>query len=762
MKIFRFVLLSQMLVFFYSAFAQTMNPYQFISPKPASNMVSKSTNIIFRHSTLIDRSTLGSELIRVEGSKSGNHTGDLILSDDGQTIVFMPSSAFASAEEVRIVLQRGIKTKTGGGIPDYSFSFSTAPEGIEQIHYAPFDVDLLPLSVQSLRDSVLLPAPPITIDSVNNPSPGYIFMATWDRNSPRQWGNFIFILDHNGNIIDSVRVDGAPFDFQVQQNGLLSYARGDFSTAVPLPGEGLKHIVMDNSLAVVDSFQMKNGYSTDFHEFKMLPNGHVMMMSYHSILYDMSTIVEGGQTDAELVINIIQEQDRNKNVVFEWRNIDYIPITDSDLDLTAARINYSTLNAFDVEPDGNILASFRNHSEIMKISRETGEIMWRMGSARGEFSYVGEHEENAPYYHARQHNIRRRPNGNITLFDNGEFHQPPYSRAVEYSLDEENKIATLVSEWRYPEGNIFTVTAGNAELLPGGGWFIGYGVPNPQFVKRNAVEVHADGSIALELSLPSGVLAYRVSKLPWNETVSTPRFTHFEVIQGGTYSFNNESIITGVEIHYNALQTFYYYNEATITRVPYGPVDPVFADSLVNVYPVSINYEGVEINSQEAELHIDLAVYPEIADPENTKLYYRNILLNDTLFVPRPTTYDELNNNLIATVYDFGEIIFGVLGNTSELGENGTETPREYSLTQNFPNPFNPTTTLQFDLPQNSQVSLVVYDMQGRELSTLVDGAMIQGQHNVQWSGVGLSSGIYLARLVTPDYTHSIKMVLLK
>ena len=388
--------------------------------------------------------------------------------------------------------------------------------------------------------------------------------------------------------------------------------------------------------------------------------------------------------------------------------------------------------------------------------------MWRMGSARGEFSYVGEHEENAPYYHARQHNIRRRPNGNITLFDNGEFHQPPYSRAVEYSLDEVNKIATLVSEWRYPEGNIFTVTAGNAELLPGGGWFIGYGVPNPQFVKRNAVEVHADGSIALELSLPSGVLAYRVNKLPWNETVSTPRFTHFEVIQGGTYSFNNESIITGVEIHYNALQTFYYYNEATITRVPYGPVDPVFADSLVTVYPVSINYAGLEINTQEAELHIDLAVYPEIADPENTQLYYRNILQGDTLFVPHPTTYDELNHKLSATVYDFGEIIFGVPGNPSGLGEKETLIPLEYSLSQNFPNPFNPTTTLQFDLPQNSQVSLVVYDMQGRELSTLVDGPMVQGQHQIQWSGAGMSSGIYLARLVTPDYTHSIKMVLLK
>jgi len=158
----------------------------------------------------------------------------------------------------------------------------------------------------------------------------------------------------------------------------------------------------------------------------------------------------------------------------------------------------------------------------MKISRATGEVIWRMGSPRGEFTFIGEHEENAPYYYARQHNIRRLPNGNISLFDNGEFHQPPYSRGVEYALDEVNKVATLVSEVRYPNGNIFCATAGNAQKFSDGSWFIGYGVPSPQFVKRNVVEYHSDGSIALELSLPNGILAYRAYKFPWKELITKP------------------------------------------------------------------------------------------------------------------------------------------------------------------------------------------------------------------------------------------------
>jgi len=619
-------------------------------------MVSSETNIILRYSGFVDGTSLSTSPIVVEGSESGEHTGEFILSDDGRTIVFNPHLAFTGGEEVYVVLSEGIRTRVGDELPEFSFTFSTAAAGIDQMPHTVHNGNLkahLKGGTQSL-----LPAPPITIDSINDPSPGYIFMATWDRNVPAIYGNFIFILDKNGAIVDSLRVKGAAYDFQVQPNGLLSFALGDFSSNVPLPGEDLRHIVLDENLSVVDSFRMKNGYTADFHEFKMLPNGHVMMMSYHTIPFDMSTVVDSGRTDASLVINIIQEQDRDKNVVFEWRNIDYIPITDSDIDLTGSRLNYSTLNGFDIDDDGNILASFRNHSEIMKISRTTGEIMWRMGSPRGEFKFEGEHEENAPYYFARQHHIRKRPDGNITIFDNGAFHQPPYSRAVEYELDEENQVARLVSEWRYPEGNIFCVTAGNAELLPNGGWFIGYGVPNRQFVNRNAVEVHPDGSIALELSLPEGVLAYRIYKLPWKETLDIPGFIHYEVREENIYSFNNESITTGVKINYNTLEAADY-NESIITRYPYSPVQPVFIENIITVSTVSVIYEGLAIESQSAEFHFDLSAFPEIRDLENTTVYYRKDP-NQGLFIPKTTAYDTANNELIATLDGFGEIVFCV------------------------------------------------------------------------------------------------------
>lgn len=110
------------------------------------------------------------------------------------------------------------------------------------------------------------------------------------------------------------------------------------------------------------------------------------------------------------------------------------------------------------------------------------------------------------------------------------------------------------------------------------------------------------------------------------------------------------------------------------------------------------------------------------------------------------------------------------LGNTVPLGVNDKESkvlPQTLALHQNYPNPFNPVSTIRYDLPSGSDVSLVVYDILGREVSKLVDGYLEPGYHHVVWdgrttAGKEVPSGIYIARLTTPEYSKSIKMVLLK
>ncbi len=91
----------------------------------------------------------------------------------------------------------------------------------------------------------------------------------------------------------------------------------------------------------------------------------------------------------------------------------------------------------------------------------------------------------------------------------------------------------------------------------------------------------------------------------------------------------------------------------------------------------------------------------------------------------------------------------------------------EYALHPAYPNPFNPEVTLRYDLPVRAEVTLTIYDITGREVARLVDGHQQAGYHQVRWLGKNLHghpapSGIYIARLETPDYTQSIKMLLLK
>jgi hypothetical protein len=86
----------------------------------------------------------------------------------------------------------------------------------------------------------------------------------------------------------------------------------------------------------------------------------------------------------------------------------------------------------------------------------------------------------------------------------------------------------------------------------------------------------------------------------------------------------------------------------------------------------------------------------------------------------------------------------------------------DFSLEQNYPNPFNPSTLIRYNLPQSSNVKLVVTDVLGNELETLVDGFVSAGRHTTLFKGEGLSSGIYFYTLITDGSKISKKMTLLK
>jgi hypothetical protein len=105
-----------------------------------------------------------------------------------------------------------------------------------------------------------------------------------------------------------------------------------------------------------------------------------------------------------------------------------------------------------------------------------------------------------------------------------------------------------------------------------------------------------------------------------------------------------------------------------------------------------------------------------------------------------------------------------VVGQGAALGVAGdvSSTSKEFALHGNFPNPFNPSTTISFTLPDAGKVNLCVYDISGRLVSKLANGWRDAGVHEVTFNGLNLVSGVYVYRLQAGDYTASGKMVLIK
>ena len=103
---------------------------------------------------------------------------------------------------------------------------------------------------------------------------------------------------------------------------------------------------------------------------------------------------------------------------------------------------------------------------------------------------------------------------------------------------------------------------------------------------------------------------------------------------------------------------------------------------------------------------------------------------------------------------------FSPLGLSAEKGN--TLVPDEYSISNAYPNPFNPVTTLNFGIPVDSDVFLKIYNLQGREVAKLVEGNMVAGYHSVDWHADNHPSGLYFLKMIAGDFVNTQKLMLVK
>ena len=336
-----------------------------------------------------------------------------------------------------------------------------------------------------------LPLP--TITTLKNPADGYVFAVVpyWGTG-----GSYLVMYNNQGRPVFFKKAPLTSADFKLHDNGLLTY----FDAA------SRKFFAMDSTFAVIDSFWVQNGLTTDEHDIRFLKNGNVLLIGYDFKFFDMSQVVPGGDRNASVVVDVVQEIDKKKQVVFEWKAYEHYKLTDvgPEVTLTDPSFLHSHINSIDLDLDSNLVVSARNLDEITKIDRKSGNIIWRLGGKNNQFKFV-----NDSIGFSAQHSASILPNGNLILFDNGLFHVPQFSRAVEYRLDATNKTATLV--WSYRNApDVASIFWGNAQRLKNGNTFIGWGKSD-----IGATEVDSHGEKVFEMSFPTDVFSYRAFRFPF-------------------------------------------------------------------------------------------------------------------------------------------------------------------------------------------------------------------------------------------------------
>ena len=160
---------------------------------------------------------------------------------------------------------------------------------------------------------------------------------------------------------------------------------------------------------------------------------------------------------------------------------------------------------------------------------------------------------------------------------------------------------------------------------------------------------------------------------------------------------------------------------------------------------------------------------------ENTSLSLgANTILNNDINLLSGKTLTISAFNLITISTSSGTITIGGSGSSSKISIKESdksnyfkETPEEdntnvFILSQNFPNPFNPFSVINYSIPNDAKVIIKIYDILGREITTLVNEFKTAGKHTTQFDGSNLTSGVYFYSLTAGDNRQVKKMILAK
>ncbi|MFN4907647.1 MAG: aryl-sulfate sulfotransferase [Bacteroidota bacterium] len=335
----------------------------------------------------------------------------------------------------------------------------------------------------------------LSVQTSGNQAQGYYLISGVNDDS-------VGLVDNSGRFLFALQ-SGPTTNMQPSADGGFTYFDGSLQA----------YVRVDSLFLKVDTFRISAPYLTDFHEGYQTADGRYIILGTETRTIDMSVIFPGGKPNAQIIGAVIQEYDRSKRLTFEWKSLDHVAVTEStiDIDITHNRIDYLHANAIIEDLDGNFIVSCRNTDQIIKISRSTGAVLWRLGGSaatRSDFTFVNDAADGFSGF-SHQHTPIITRNGELMLFDNGTLKAEPFARVVAYRLNLEERTATKTWEYR-PAINTVVPTMGSVQELPNGNILVGWGTNSSGMI---ATEVDRGGRIHAEISsadLPA--YPYRVYK----------------------------------------------------------------------------------------------------------------------------------------------------------------------------------------------------------------------------------------------------------
>jgi Arylsulfotransferase (ASST) len=359
-----------------------------------------------------------------------------------------------------------------------------------------------PARVTFLSEPALDPPVSAVVVPAAGTAPGLIFVSPWNHGGQRG----PLILDDAARPVWFLDVGPkSASNFQVQQyrgESVLTWWEGQLLAAGYGKGE---YPLMDDTYREVARVRAGNGFSGDLHEFLVTPAGTALFTAYRPHPADLSSV--GGPERGVLLDSYLQEVDiASGQVLFEWQASKHVALDESYLAPPSGNQAYDFfhMNSIDVDDtDGNLIISARHTWAVYKISRSTGEIIWRLNGKLSDFTMGPETR------FAFQHDARIHPGDILTVFDDGggATDVETRSRGLVLSLDLVVKHARLVRAYN-PDPSFVSTSQGSLQLLPDGNAFIGWG-EEPYFS-----EYGSEGQLLFVGKL-SASGSYRAFRFPW-------------------------------------------------------------------------------------------------------------------------------------------------------------------------------------------------------------------------------------------------------